>query len=90
MGALWSRISEDLSGDRDNEYFGDGVAEDIINALTRIDGLHVAARTSAFSFKHSHASLAVIAEQLHVATVLQGSVRKSGSRLRITAQLAGL
>ncbi|HEV2641484.1 MAG TPA: serine/threonine-protein kinase, partial [Candidatus Elarobacter sp.] len=81
---------EDLSGDRDNEYFGDGVAEDIINALTRIEGLHVAARTSAFSFRKKNASLATIGEQLHVATVLQGSVRKSGNRLRITAQLVSV
>ena len=81
---------EDMSGDRENEYFGDGVAEDIINALTRIDGLHVAARTSAFSFKGKQASLATIGEQLRVSTVLQGSVRKSGNRLRITAQLVSV
>ena len=81
---------EDLSGNPENEYFGDGIAEDIINALTRIEGLHVAARTSAFSFKKKHASLAAIGEQLHVATVLQGSVRKSGNRLRITAQLVSV
>ena len=81
---------ENLSADKENEYFGDGIAEDIINALTRIDGLHVAARTSAFSFKGKQASLAVIGEQLHVATVLQGSVRKSGNRLRITAQLVSV
>jgi serine/threonine protein kinase len=78
---------EDLSGNPENEYFGDGIAEDIINALTRVDGLHVAARTSAFSFKKKQASLAEIGEKLHVQTVLQGSVRKSGNRLRITAQL---
>ena len=81
---------EDMSGDRENEYFGDGIAEDIINALTRIDGLHVAARTSAFSFKGKQASLATIGEQLRVSTVLQGSVRKSGNRLRITAQLVSV
>ncbi|MGH7634043.1 MAG: hypothetical protein ACRENC_09970, partial [Gemmatimonadaceae bacterium] len=78
---------EDLSGNPENEYFGDGIAEDIINALTRVDGLHVAARTSAFSFKKRQASLAEIGEKLQVGTVLQGSVRKSGNRLRITAQL---
>jgi len=78
---------EDLSGNPENEYFGDGIAEDIINALTRVEGLHVAARTSAFSFKKKQASLAEIGEKLHVQTVLQGSVRKSGNRLRITAQL---
>jgi serine/threonine-protein kinase len=81
---------EDMSGDRENEYFGDGIAEDIINALTRIDGLHVAARTSAFSFKGKQVSLAAIGEQLRVSTVLQGSVRKSGNRLRITAQLVSV
>jgi serine/threonine protein kinase/tetratricopeptide (TPR) repeat protein len=81
---------ENMSGDRENEYFGDGIAEDIINALTRIDGLHVAARTSAFSFKGKQASLTTIGEQLRVSTVLQGSVRKSGNRLRITAQLVSV
>ncbi len=81
---------EDLSGNPENEYFGDGIAEDIINALTRVEGLHVAARTSAFSFKKRHASLHVIGEQLHVSTVLQGSVRKSGNRIRITAQLVSV
>jgi serine/threonine protein kinase/tetratricopeptide (TPR) repeat protein len=81
---------EDLSGNPENEYFGDGIAEDIINALTRIDGLHVAARTSAFSFKKKNAPLAEIGEKLHVSTVLQGSVRKSGNRLRITSQLVSV
>jgi serine/threonine-protein kinase len=76
-----------LSPDRDNDYFGDGIAEDIINALARVDGLHVAARMSAFSFKGRNADLRTVGEQLNVATVLQGSVRKAGSRLRITAQL---
>jgi len=76
-----------LSPDRDNEYFGDGIAEDIINALASIDGLHVAARISAFSFKGKDADLRTIGEQLNVATVLQGSVRKAGNRIRITAQL---
>ena len=76
-----------LSPDRDNEYFGDGIAEDIINALSRVDGLHVAARMSAFSFKGRNEDLRTVGEQLNVATVLQGSVRKSGNRLRISAQL---
>lgn len=79
-----------LSPDRDNEYFGDGVAEEIINALSRVDGLHVAARTSAFSFKGKNEDLRRVGEQLHVATVLQGSVRASGNRLRITAQLVAV
>jgi serine/threonine-protein kinase len=76
-----------LSPDRDNEYFGDGIAEDIINALSRVDGLHVAARTSAFSFKGKSADLRTIGQALNVATVLEGSVRKAGNRLRIGAQL---
>ncbi len=78
---------EDMSPDHDNEYFGDGVAEEIINALTRLDGLRVAARTSAFSFKGKREDLRVVGEKLNVATVLEGSVRKAGNRLRITAQL---
>ena len=76
-----------LSPDKDNEYFGDGIAEDIINALSRVHGLHVAARMSAFSFKGKHEELRVVGERLHVATVLEGSVRKAGNRIRITAQL---
>jgi eukaryotic-like serine/threonine-protein kinase len=76
-----------LSPDRDNEYFGDGIAEDIINALSRVEGLHVAARMSAFSFKGKNDDLRAVGEQLNVATVLQGSVRKAGNRLRISAQL---
>ena len=76
-----------LSPDRDNEYFGDGIAEDIINALASVDGLRVAARISAFSFKGKNADLRTVGEQLNVATVLEGSVRKSGNRLRISAQL---
>lgn len=79
-----------LSADKENEYFGDGIAEDIINALTRIEGLHVAARTSAFSFKDQKDPVAAIGERLNVATVLQGSVRRSGNRLRITAQLVSV
>jgi serine/threonine-protein kinase len=78
---------ENLSADKENEYFGDGIAEEIINVLAQIDGLHVAARTSAFSFKGKHDDLRLIGEKLRVATVLEGSVRKSGPRLRITAQL---
>ena len=78
---------ENLSADQENEYFGDGIAEEIINALAQIEGLHVAARTSAFSFKGKHEDLRAIGEKLNVATVLEGSVRKAGTRLRITAQL---
>jgi TolB-like protein/tRNA A-37 threonylcarbamoyl transferase component Bud32/Flp pilus assembly protein TadD len=78
---------EDMSPDHDNEYFGDGIAEEIINALTRLEGLRVAARTSAFSFKGKHEDLRVVGDKLNVATVLEGSVRKAGNRLRVTAQL---
>jgi TolB-like protein/Tfp pilus assembly protein PilF len=78
---------ENMSGDRENEYFSDGLAEEIINALTRIPGLKVIARTSAFAFKGKHQDIRRIADALGVTTVLEGSVRKSGSRIRVTAQL---
>src|SRR5438094_10089531 len=76
-----------LSADPENEIFADGMSEEIIGALMQIKKLHVAARTSSFSFKGKHVDLRVIGEQLNVRTVLEGSVRKSGNRLRITAQL---
>jgi serine/threonine-protein kinase len=76
-----------MSGDAENEYFSDGISEEIINALAQLPGLHVAARTSAFSFKGRNVDLRTIGDQLGVATVLEGSVRKAGNRLRITAQL---
>ncbi|MFN8582942.1 MAG: serine/threonine-protein kinase [Gemmatimonadaceae bacterium] len=76
-----------LSADRENEYLGDGIAEDITNALASIDGLHVAARASAFSFKNKNAEPREIGHRLRVATILEGSIRRSGSRIRITAQL---
>jgi eukaryotic-like serine/threonine-protein kinase len=76
-----------MSADPENEYFADGIAEEIINALTRLPGLRVAARTSAFSFKGRNEDLRGIGEKLTVAYVLEGSVRRAGSRLRITAQL---
>ncbi|HEY6830726.1 MAG TPA: protein kinase [Gemmatimonadaceae bacterium] len=76
-----------LSTDRDNDYLGDGIAEDIINALASIEGLQVAARASAFSFKGKNAEPREIGERLRVSTVLEGSIRRSGSRIRITAQL---
>jgi len=77
----------DLSPAKDQEYFSDGIAEEILNALAQVDGLRVAGRTSAFSFKGKNEDLASIARKLHVATLLEGSVRKSGNRVRITAQL---
>jgi serine/threonine-protein kinase len=76
-----------LSADPENEYFCDGIAEEIINALTQLEGLRVAARTSAFSFKGKHEDLRSIGEKLNVSTVLEGSVRRAGSRIRITTQL---
>jgi TolB-like protein/Flp pilus assembly protein TadD len=77
----------DLSGARDNEYFSDGLAEEIINKLTRLSGLKVIARTSAFAFKGKLEDIRKIAAALGVATVLEGSVRRAGSRVRIVAQL---
>ena len=76
-----------MSPEPDNEYFCDGLAEELLNALAKIDQLKVAARTSAFSFKGKDAGASEIGAALNVRTVLEGSVRKSGSRLRITAQL---
>lgn len=76
-----------MSDDRDNEYFSDGMTEEILNALVKVRDLKVAARTSSFAFKDHRTDVREIAEKLGVATVLEGSVRKSGDRLRITAQL---
>jgi len=77
----------DMSPEGDQEYFGDGIAEELINALVRLDGLHVAARTSTFALKGQGEDVREIGRKLGVATVLEGSIRKSGNRLRITAQL---
>ncbi len=76
-----------LSSDQENEYFGDGLAEEILNALSHIPELHVAARSSTFSFKNKGVNVSEIAERLSVATVLEGSVRRAADRLRITVQL---
>jgi eukaryotic-like serine/threonine-protein kinase len=76
-----------MSGDTENEYFADGITEEIINALAQIDDLRVAARTSAFSFKNKHVDLRIVGERLNVKTVLEGSVRRAGNRVRIMAQL---
>ena len=78
---------EDLSLDGDQEYFGQGLAEEIINALAQVADLRVAARTSTFAFAADGADVATIAGRLRVANVLEGSVQKSGDRVRITAQL---
>ena len=76
-----------MSADAEQEYFCEGMAEEIINALTALDGLHVASRTSAFQAKAQDFEVAEIGVRLKVGTVLEGSVRKAGNRLRVTAQL---
>jgi TolB-like protein/Tfp pilus assembly protein PilF len=77
----------DMSPDRSQEYFGDGIAEEIINSLTRIDDLRVVARTSSFAFKGSDAQAQEIGARLGVGSLLEGSVRTVGDKVRITAQL---
>jgi len=76
-----------MSADPENEYFSDGITEELLNALTRVDGLQVTSRTSVFAFKGKNTDIRDIAIQLNVDRVLEGSVRKAGSRVRITAQL---
>ena len=76
-----------MSRDADDEYFSDGLAEEIINALTQVSGLKVIARTSAFAFKGKNEDIRKIAGTLGVSNVLEGSVRRAGNRLRVTAQL---
>jgi TolB-like protein len=76
-----------MSGDPENEYFSDGLSEEILNALAQVPGLRVPARTSSFAFKGKSENVKKIAAALEVATVLEGSVRKAGGRVRITAQL---
>jgi serine/threonine protein kinase/tetratricopeptide (TPR) repeat protein len=79
-----------MSADPENEYFTDGVAEEIINALTKIQALRVASRTSSFAFKGKNQDIRKVGEQLNVTTVLEGSVRKAGTKLRVTAQLVNV
>ena len=76
-----------MSADPENEYFSDGVTEELLNALTRVDGLQVTSRTSAFAFKGKHDDIREIGRKLNVDKILEGSVRKAGNRVRITAQL---
>jgi TolB-like protein/DNA-binding SARP family transcriptional activator len=78
---------DNMSGDAENEYFSDGLTEEILNALTQVDGLRVASRTSSFAFKDKKKDIREIGRQLGVTTVLEGSVRRSGDRVKITAQL---
>ena len=77
----------DLSQAKDQEYFCDGISEEILDALAKVDGLRVVARTSSFSFKGKNADVAQIAQKLNVENVLEGSLRREGNRIRITAQL---
>jgi TolB-like protein/Tfp pilus assembly protein PilF len=77
----------DMSAARDQEYFSDGITEELLNSLAQIDGLQVAGRTSSFAFKGDNRDLREIGEKLNVANILEGSVRKSGDQLRITVQL---
>ena len=76
-----------LSGDKDQEYFSEGLTEELLNSLTEINGLQVSGRTSAFSFEGKNTDLATIARKLNVGAILEGSVRRSGHTIRITAQL---
>jgi len=76
-----------MSGDKDQEYFSDGLTEELLNSLSEINELQVAARTSAFSFKGTNTDIGTIAHKLNVGAVLEGSVRRSANTIRITAQL---
>ncbi len=76
-----------MSSDPEQEFFSDGISEELLNMLAQFPGLRVAARTSSFQFKGMNQDIAKIADTLHVAHILEGSVRKSGTKLRITAQL---
>jgi serine/threonine protein kinase/tetratricopeptide (TPR) repeat protein len=78
---------QNLSPDPDNDYFSDGLSEDLINALSHLPGLKVASRTSAFRFRGSDLDIRQIGQQLGVGTILEGSVRRAGSKLRVTTQL---
>src|SRR6266513_5062852 len=77
----------DLSQAKDQEYFCDGMSEEILNALAKVDGLHVVARTSSFSFKGKNVNVSEVGKKLSVENVLEGSLRREGNRIRISAQL---
>ena len=77
----------DLSPQKDQEYFADGLAEELLGLLSKIHGVRVASRTSAFSFKGTKLDLPTVAQKLNVATILEGSVRKAGERVRVSAHL---
>lgn len=76
-----------MSADKDQEYFSDGIAEELLNLLAKVSALRVISRTSAFSFKGTDLKLTEVAEELNVANILEGSVRRAGDRIRITVQL---
>ena len=78
---------ENMSGNAEDAYFADGLSEELLNALTRVPGLRVAGRTSSFALRDANLDLKTIADTLGVETVLEGSVRRSGGRVRVTAQL---
>ena len=78
---------ENMSGDPEQEYFSDGISEELLNLLAKFPELRVISRSSAFSFKDKDIAIPAIAAQLNVAHVLEGSVRRMGNRVRITAQL---
>lgn len=78
---------QDMSSDKSQEYFGDGIAEEILNILANYDGLRVAGRTSSFSFKGKNETIESIGKALDVAHILEGSIRREGDKIRITAQL---
>jgi len=77
----------DMSAAQDQAYFGEGIAEELLNALVKLEGLHVASRTSAFSLAHKNLDIPSIAKRLGVATILEGSIRTSDQQVRVTAQL---
>ena len=77
----------DMSPEGDQAYFGDGIAEELLNELTRLEGLRVASRSSSFAYREKALDLRSVAEALNVSTILEGSVRKDGDRIRVTAQL---
>jgi TolB-like protein len=79
-----------MSADADNEYFSDGIAEELLHGLAKLEDLRVAARTSSFYFKGKNIDIREIGQKLNVATVLEGSVRRAGDRVRITAQLINI
>jgi TolB-like protein len=77
----------DLSEEGNQAFFSDGIAEEILNVLAKVNGLHVAARTSSFAFRGLDKDIREIGRLLNVSTILEGSIRKSGDKIRMTAQL---